>query len=231
MTIAGIERAPVAAVTGHPDEAYGWLYQPVEQQRMHTRARHRRAGRPWRGVLALLALLPILVLLSIRLVRLLDDTFLTLYGVGVLSATVLIMYVSFGWYYDKSRGVRLPINPPLVSCMLAVKDDRDVIGRCVNSILDCTYPNLELIVVDDASSDGTTELLAELAADRPFELVSLQQNVGKKRALTLAAERAKGQVFVFTDSDCIVSPYAITQCVKLWSPIRRSAPSAGTRVR
>jgi cellulose synthase/poly-beta-1,6-N-acetylglucosamine synthase-like glycosyltransferase len=214
MTVAGTEQLPLATVRPDPDEALTWLYQPVEQQRMHTRARHRRAGRPWRGVLALLALLPILVLLSIRLVRLLDDTFLTLYGVGVLSATVLVMYISFGWYYDKSRGVRLPNNPPLVSCMLAVKDDRDVIGRCVTSVLDSTYPNLELIVVDDASSDGTTELLAELAAHRPFELVSLQHNVGKKRALTLAAQRAKGHVFVFTDSDCIVSPYAITQCVK-----------------
>jgi cellulose synthase/poly-beta-1,6-N-acetylglucosamine synthase-like glycosyltransferase len=214
MSVAGTEQIPLATATRDTDDALAWLYQPVERQRLHARGRHRRSGRPLRGVLVLLALLPMLVLLSVRLDRLLDDAFLTLYGVGVLSATLLVMYISFGWYCDKSRGVRLPTNPPLVSCMLAVKDDREVIGRCVNSVLDSTYPNLELIVVDDASSDGTTDLLAELAARRPFTLVSLQHNVGKKRALTLAAQRANGQVFIFTDSDCIVSPYAITQCVK-----------------
>jgi cellulose synthase/poly-beta-1,6-N-acetylglucosamine synthase-like glycosyltransferase len=196
------------------DEALSWLYEPVASQRLHHRARHSREGRPLRGLLALLALLPILVLLSVRLVRMIDDTILTLYGTGVLTATILVMYISFGWYHDKSRGVTLPVDPPLVSCMLAVKDDIDVIARCVGSVLDSTYPNLELIVVDDDSRDGTRELLAELALRRPFTLVCLERNVGKKRALTAAASQAKGEIFVFTDSDCIVSPHAISQCVK-----------------
>lgn len=196
------------------DDALRWLYQPVDRQRLHLRARHSRDGRPLRGLIALMLMLPLLVLLSIRFVRIVDDAFLTLYGFGVLAATILVMYISFGWYHDKSRGIRLPANPPLVSCMLAVRDDIDVIARCVGSVLDSTYPALELIVVDDDSTDGTRELLQELALRRPFTLVCLDRNVGKKRALTVAASRAKGDVFVFTDSDCIVSPHAITQCVK-----------------
>jgi cellulose synthase/poly-beta-1,6-N-acetylglucosamine synthase-like glycosyltransferase len=154
------------------------------------------------------------VLLASRLGRLVDDPFLTSYGVGVLFATLTVMYVSFAWYRDKSAGMRLPADMPLVSCMLAVRDDIDVIERCVASILNSTYPRLELIVVDDASSDGTAERLGALAADRAFTFIPLQQNVGKKRALTLAASHARGQVFVFTDSDCIASPHAIEQCVK-----------------
>jgi len=210
MTSQLATHSPVVEV----GESLGWLYEPVEHQRMHRRARHRREGRPLRGLLALLALLPLLVLLSIRLVRLINDAVLTLYGAGVLTATILVMYLSFGWYYDKSRGVTLPADAPPASCMLAVKDDVDVIARCVSSVLDSDYPNLELIVVDDASTDGTTELLRELASHRPFTLVCLEHNIGKKRALTLAASQAKGEVFVFTDSDCIVSPYAISQCIK-----------------
>lgn len=196
------------------DEAMRWLYEPVEQQRLHCRRRPARSGRPVRGLLALLVLLPMIVLLSIRLVRILDSAFLTVYGAGVLTATLLVMYLSFGWYHDKSCGMTLPEDAPLVTCMLAVRDDIDVIRRCVNSVLDSQYPNLELVVVDDNSSDGTTELLRELAHQRLFTLICLERNVGKKRALTLAATRASGEILVFTDSDCIVSPWAIQQCVK-----------------
>lgn len=214
-----VRHAP--APTGHDvrarhgiDEALEWLYEPVELQRMHRRARHRREGRPLRAVLALMVLVPLLALLGTRLVRVVDDTVLTLYGAGVLGGTMLVFYLSFGWYYDKSRGVTLPSRPPLVTCMLAVKDDIDVIARCVSSILDSDYPNLQLVVVDDASEDGTVEVLRDLAARRPFTLVCLERNVGKKRALTVAASHARGEFFVFTDSDCIVSPFAIGQCVK-----------------
>ncbi|MCU1677293.1 MAG: glycosyltransferase family 2 protein [Frankiales bacterium] len=164
--------------------------------------------------MVLVVLLPMLVLLSVRLLRVVDDAVLTLYGIGVLTATLLVMYVSFGWYYDKSRGVLLPPDPPLVTVMLAVRDDVAVIGRCVASILDSTYPNVELVVVDDASSDGTVDALKELQGRREFTLVCLGTNVGKKRALTVAASRAKGEIFLFTDSDCVISPYAVEQCVK-----------------
>lgn len=196
------------------DDPLAWLYTPVDEQRLHRRRCHSRAGRRIRGVIAVTMLLPIIVLLSFRIVRIINDTVLTLYGIGVLSATLLVMYLSFGWYYDKSRDVRLPEKPSLVTCMLAVHNDIEVIGRCVRSVLDSDYPRLELVVVDDASTDGTAEVLADLAKNYSFTFVPLTENVGKKRALTVAAGRARGDIFVFTDSDCIVSPWAISQCVK-----------------
>src|SRR3954452_4745540 len=98
--------------------------------------------------------------------------------------------------------------------MPAVHDDVDVIGRCVASVLDSEYPNLELIVIDDQSRDGTSDLLRELLTRRDFQLVCLTTNVGKKRALTVAAGRAKGDILLFTDSDCVISPFAVAQCVK-----------------
>ena len=209
-----VSNAPNRCATDFDEDALQWLHEPVEMQRLHRSARHGRAGRPLRGTLALLVLLPMLVLLSVRLPRLFDDAFLALYGVGVLSATLLVMYLAFAWYYDKSRDVELPVNAPLVTCMLAVHNDVDVVGSCVTSVLNSDYPNLELIVVDDASNDGTPEVLGNLAHTYGFQLICLDKNVGKKRALTRAAECARGRIFVFTDSDCVISPYAITQCVK-----------------
>lgn len=214
MTVTAREAGPSTEDrAGGGDEAIRWLDEPVAEQRLQRlAARRTRSG--WHVILVAGALLPLGVLLASRVVRLVDDDLLVLYGVGVLASTLLVMAVSFGWYRDKSAGTSVPEPPPLVSCMLAVRDDLDVIERCVSSLLDSTYPHLELVVVDDASSDGTAELLETMAAVRGFDLVLLRENVGKKRALTLAASRAKGSVFVFTDSDCIVSPYAVEQCVK-----------------
>ena len=208
-------RLPFSPRTGatRGDEPLAWLYEPVPDQRLQ-RVRPGRGTRKLHCILVISALLPLGILLGTRVTGLIHDNLLTLYGIGVLCSTMLVMGISFGWYRDKSAGVSLPDELPLVSCMLAVKDDIQVIERCVQSLLDSTYPNLELVVVDDASSDGTAELLTRMAAVQRFEFIRLRENVGKKRALTIAASRAEGSVFVFTDSDCIVSPYAVAQCVK-----------------
>ena len=58
---------------------------------------------------------------------------------------------------DEERDIP-PENPPLVSVILPARNEAQNIARCVSSILATTYPNLELIVVDDSSTDGTAEI-------------------------------------------------------------------------
>jgi len=130
-------------------------------------------------------------------------------------STITVMYVSFAFYRDRAPGADVAqASPPRVSMMVAVKDDVDTIESCVLSMLDSRYPDLQVIVVDDGSTDGTIEVLRALRETREFELLVLPKNVGKKRALVEAAARADGDVLVFTDSDCIVAPDAVAQCVK-----------------
>jgi cellulose synthase/poly-beta-1,6-N-acetylglucosamine synthase-like glycosyltransferase len=203
-------------------EALSWLTEPVG-------GRHGRAGagpprwlagagpstrRALRVAVTLAALLPVVLIVAVRAVHALGDPVLGAYGLSVLLATMVVMYIAFAWYDDPSADVPSLARLPLVSCMVAVKDDLRVIERCVASLLDSTYPRLEVIVVDDCSQDGTAELLERLAGRLPFTLLRMPANVGKKRALTFAASRASGEVLAFTDSDCIVAPSAITQCVK-----------------
>ena len=235
----GPAKPSLTRATGDP--ALEWLYQPVSDQwvvrrwwrplhvrpaRQHLR-RAQQHLRPPRGgaldstvrprVIATLCLAPLFVLLATRARNLSvasAEELLVLYGVGVLTATSLVMFLAFACYRDKSQGVELPAAPPLVSCMLAVKDDAEVIVRCVSSILDSDYPAFELIVVDDGSTDGTVELLEELVQRRPFTLLLSERNMGKKRALVRAASVARGEIFMFTDSDCVISPFAVTQAVK-----------------
>ena len=202
-------------------DALAWLTEPVARQQRRRRHRSRRAARLSRATrraarraLTLAVLLPVMLLVAVRVSGLIGDTIMATYGLLVLFATFLVMYVAFACYDDPAAGA--PPRPsllPRVSCMVAVKDDVEVIERCVASLLDSTYERLELIVVDDCSTDGTAEVLQAMAAVHGFTLLRMPRNVGKKRALTHAASMASGGILVFTDSDCIVAPEAIAQCV------------------
>ncbi len=176
-----------------------------------------------RRLLVLLALVPLVALLARVTPRFLDDPVLLGYGMSVLTTTIIIFYLAYTRYEDPSdpRFSRVPDEAggrplpevPSVSLLVAVKDERDVIERCVRSMVRSDHPDLQVVVVDDASTDGTAEHLAALAEELPFTLVRLEHNVGKKHALVQGAEQATGEVIAFTDSDCVLAPDAVRRCV------------------
>ncbi|MFN7951817.1 MAG: glycosyltransferase family A protein [bacterium] len=61
----------------------------------------------------------------------------------------------------------LPVSPPLVSVVIPARDEEKTIETCVSGVLAQDWPNLEVIVVDDRSSDRTPGILARLAARDP----------------------------------------------------------------
>lgn len=176
-----------------------------------------------RRIVVLVALLPLVALLARETPRFLDDPVLLGYGMSVLFSTIWLFYLAYTRYEDPSdpRFSRVPNDaaaPPLpavpsVSLLVAVKDERYVIERCVRSIVESDYPDLQVIVIDDASVDGTAERLVELSDELRFTLVVLDVNVGKKNALVRGAELATGDVLAFTDSDCVLAPNALRLCV------------------
>ena len=166
----------------------------------------------------LLCLLPVTVLLGLRLTRLTHDPIIGIYGVLVLFTTAQVMYVAFAHYRDSSHHVENLTYQPFVSCLVACKDDADVIERCVRSMLEQTYTQLEVIAVDDGSTDGSLERLQALADDPElggrFRLLVNEKSVGKKRALVRGVQHARGAFFIFTDSDCILDLGAVEQVMR-----------------
>jgi cellulose synthase/poly-beta-1,6-N-acetylglucosamine synthase-like glycosyltransferase len=80
-----------------------------------------------------------------------------------------------------------------------------------------TYQNREIFVVNDASNDGTADILEEKFGRNPeIQLINLEINVGKKHALAKAIRMAKGEIFAFTDSDCIWKEDAIERIVAIF---------------
>jgi cellulose synthase/poly-beta-1,6-N-acetylglucosamine synthase-like glycosyltransferase len=174
----------------------------------------------------LLCLAPVTILLGLRLGKLAHDPVIGLYGVIVLLSTAFVMFVAFSLYRDPSAsGADAPEEGPLVTCLVACKDDVGVIERCVRSMLEQTHRNVEVIAIDDGSTDGSTELLCDLQERCPdrFLLFRNEASVGKKRALTRAAAEAKGEFLVFTDSDCVLDEAAVAGIVRAF----RTDPQVG----
>src|SRR5260221_6562621 len=104
-----------------------------------------------------------------------------------------------------------------VSIIVPARDEALNIRRCVTSLLEQDYDNYEVIVVDDASSDGTGEILDEIARTHPhadrlwvLRLRDLPEGwAGKPHALHRGVQEAHGHWLLFTDADTWHAPGAL----------------------
>jgi chlorobactene glucosyltransferase len=110
--------------------------------------------------------------------------------------------------------VSAPVEAPLISVCVPARDEERNIRRCVEALLAQSYPNFEMIVLDDRSNDATGEILRNLAA-RNGKLQIIHGSVlppgwaGKPYALTQAASAARGEWLCFVDADTLVTPDAL----------------------
>ena len=84
----------------------------------------------------------------------------------------------------------------LISVVIPTYNRKDKLPACIASVLAQTYPNLEVIVVDDASTDGT-ELLFDCNIDPRVHYVRYGDNRGACYARNLGAQRAHGSILPF----------------------------------
>lgn len=97
-------------------------------------------------------------------------------------------------------------NTPLLSIIVPVYNILEYLPRCVHSITAQTYTNLEILLVDDGSTDGTGELCDSLAKEDERIRVLHKENGGSSSARNLGISQAKGEYFGFVDSDDYISP-------------------------
>lgn len=110
-----------------------------------------------------------------------------------------------------------PANPPPISICIPARNEEKNIRRCVESALGQDYPNLEVIVLDDRSTDATPTLLQDIAS-RDSRLLPITGSdlpdgwAGKPHALYQAAAAARGEWLCFVDADTFLAPSAISSC-------------------
>ena len=115
--------------------------------------------------------------------------------------------------------VTAPVPPlpggPLISVLIPARNEERNIKRCVEAALAQDYPNFEVFVLDDRSTDSTPAILTELSA-RDSRLVILfgaelaEGWAGKPHALYQAANAAKGEWLCFVDADTFLEPNALS---------------------
>ena len=98
---------------------------------------------------------------------------------------------------------------PLVSIIVPVYNVKPYLNRCVNSLLGQSYQNMELLLVDDGSTDGSETLCDEYAAQDARVRVLHKKNGGLSDARNAGVDAAKGEYLSFVDGDDWVSPYYI----------------------
>ena len=95
---------------------------------------------------------------------------------------------------------------PLCSVIVPVYQVRDTLQSCVESIFHQTYPNLEIILVDDGSTDSSQQLCDQLASQNSCIQVIHQANCGLGGARNAGLAKCKGQYIGFVDSDDTIEP-------------------------
>ena len=93
-------------------------------------------------------------------------------------------------------------HPEKVSIIMPAFNAKDTIGEAIESALNGTHQNLEILVIDDGSTDGTENTVTEMAQkDQRIKYYKNPTNLGAYQSRNLMLEAATGQFIAFLDSD------------------------------
>lgn len=103
------------------------------------------------------------------------------------------------------------MEKPLVSVVLCTFNGEKYLGAQLDSILRQTYTPIELIISDDASSDGTRDLLQRYEINPRVKIFYQEKNIGLAKNFAFASSKAKGQYIAYSDQDDIWAEDKIEQ--------------------
>ena len=109
---------------------------------------------------------------------------------------------------------------PFVSVIITAYNEEKVIEKKLENIIATTYPNYEVIVANDASSDRTVELVNDFIIRHPDENIRLntvKNHLGKTNAQDEAVEVARGDIIVFSDANSMFKTDAIDELVSFFT--------------
>jgi cellulose synthase/poly-beta-1,6-N-acetylglucosamine synthase-like glycosyltransferase len=141
-------------------------------------------------------------------------------GVTVLFFVMLVISAAFSLMYIALSLIRRPHGPvdptftPPVTVVIPAFNEEKVIAACVGSILRSEYPDFQIYIVDDGSTDRTADVVRELVANNPQVHLLREENAGKWHAANLALSRITTPIFVVADADSIFLPDTIRWLVQ-----------------
>lgn len=116
---------------------------------------------------------------------------------------------------------------PLVSVVVPVFNVEDLLSRCIDSILEQSYSNLDIILVDDGSTDSSGDICDFYAGKDTRIRVAHKKNGGPSAARNFAIKIAKGDYVLFVDSDDVIGANHIENLLK---PFRHFSVASGMSI-
>jgi len=163
--------------------------------------------------------------------------------VGTINVLHFGLYMVGANYYDirrfktDARTTKLQkkrTRRPLVSVLIPAHNEEKSIIRCLESVRKNTHRKVEIIVIDDASSDNTRKLVREYIAlhpNRNIKLLYKRKNVGKAEALNHALKRAAhGDLIMTLDADSVIDRKTIKHAVAYFDDPAIAGVAANVRV-
>jgi len=140
----------------------------------------------------------------------------THHQIGVLIFLIVILLITLSniRILRKLGSYPLPSQYPFISVLVPARNEEENIGDCIRSLLNQDYPNFEVLVLDDNSTDGTWRILNELSAKNNKLRILKGEPLpdgwfGKHWACHQLSQRADGEVFLFTDADTRHNPNSL----------------------
>ena len=111
-----------------------------------------------------------------------------------------------------------PATWPRVSVIVAACNEADHVDAAMQSHLHTTYPNIEFVLVDDRSTDGTSDIVDQLAmADKRIRSIHITELpkgwLGKVHAMHVGQQAATGDWLLFTDADVHIAPETLAKTI------------------
>ena len=138
------------------------------------------------------------------------DPLFAIYGIVVCGYIVSRFLLSLGYRPAKDAGIE-----PEVAIVMPAFNEQEAIGASLRSLLALDYPHdkLEIVAVDDGSTDGTLAAIRALDSDR-VTVIALPTNQGKRAAMAAGIKATDAEVVAFVDSDSTLEPDALRTLVQ-----------------
>ncbi len=165
----------------------------------------------------------------------------TVVGFVILCACMVVygLYSLAATKYQKRKLKKHPIVvnenfKPLVTVMIPAHDEEAVISNTVENILNMDYPNFEVIVIDDRSSDNTASVIKDLEAKHEQVRALIREKdafPGKSAVLNDALKIARGEAILVFDADATVEPDFLNKLIPHLEPADVGAVQARKIIR
>jgi chlorobactene glucosyltransferase len=139
----------------------------------------------------------------------------------IVFQSILVLVILSNWLVLR-RATRAPKSAGMrkVSILVPARNEENSIRTCLESLLGQDYPDFEVIVLDDESTDGTSRVIREVKSDHPDLSVLAGKTLppgwgGKNWACHQLADAASGEILLFTDADTVHASASVENIIRV----------------